>query len=125
MILAIVEPPVDDFGLGKAGGNRDFAAARFYRLAAQCASRAVIRSKTAARPGRGPNLASLLSTQWRHGRLVKPLTMIKGSLPTRFSLICQTDRMSAGGAAWGFFGESLNQRNCDRARASARAGDHV
>jgi hypothetical protein len=65
----------------------------------------------------GPNLASLLSAQWRlrlgrqnGGRLIKPLTMIKRSLPTGFSLICQTDRMTAGGAAWGFFGESLNER---------------
>jgi hypothetical protein len=68
-------------------------------------------------PKRGPNLASLLSAQWRlrHGRqngggLIKPLTMIKRSLPTGFSLICQSDRMPAGGAAWGFFGESLNER---------------
>jgi hypothetical protein len=36
--------------------------------------------------------------------------MIKRSLPTGFSLICQTDRMPAGGAAWGFFGESLNDQ---------------
>jgi len=113
----MVEPPVDDFGLGNAGGNSDIAGAWFYRLAAECASRASIRSKTAAMPRRGPNLASLLSAQWRlrrgrqnGGRLIKPLTMIKRSLPTRFSLICQTDRMPAGGAAWGFFGESLNER---------------
>ena len=25
-------------------------------------------------------------------------------------LICKTDRIPAGGAAWGFFGESLNER---------------
>jgi hypothetical protein len=29
----------------------------------------------------------------------KPLTMIKGTLPTWFSLICQDDRMGFGGAA--------------------------
>jgi hypothetical protein len=58
-----VEPPVVDFGLGNAGGNRDIAAAWFYRLAAKCASRAYIRSKTRGMPGRGPNLASLLSAQ--------------------------------------------------------------
>jgi hypothetical protein len=44
------------------------------------------------------------------GTLIKPLTMIKRSLPTRFSLICQIDRMPAGGVAWGFFGGSLNER---------------
>jgi hypothetical protein len=37
--------------------------------------------------------------------------MIKGSLPTGFSLICQTDRMPAGGEAWGFLGSPLtNER---------------
>jgi hypothetical protein len=116
VILTIV-PPVDDFGLGNGGGSRDIAAAWFYRLAAECASGRSLRSKIAAMPRRGPNLASLLSAQWRyrHGRqngagLIKPLTMIKRSLPTGFSLICQTDRIPAGGAAWGFFGESLNER---------------
>jgi len=63
-----VEPPVDDFGLGNAGGKSGIAGAWFYRLAAECASRAFICSKTAALPGRGPNLASLLSAQWRNGR---------------------------------------------------------
>jgi hypothetical protein len=33
-----VEPPVDDFGLGNGGGNGNIA--WFYRLAAECASRA-------------------------------------------------------------------------------------
>ncbi len=31
-------------------------------------------------------------------RVNKPLTMIKGTLPTRFSSICQTDRMGYGNA---------------------------
>jgi hypothetical protein len=90
-----------------------------------------IRSKTASIPKRGPNLASLLSAQWRlrhgrqnGGRLIKPLTMIKRSLPTGFSLICQTDRIPAGGAAWGFFGESLNEQTVTE-HALPRADDHV
>jgi hypothetical protein len=29
----------------------------------------------------------------------KPLTMIKGTLPTQFSTICQDDRIGFGGAA--------------------------
>jgi hypothetical protein len=40
VILTIVEPPVDDFGLGNGGGNRNIAAGWFYRLATECASRA-------------------------------------------------------------------------------------
>jgi hypothetical protein len=74
-----VEPPVGDFGLGNGGGNRDIAAARFYRLAAQCASRAGYPQQN--RPYQlGPNLASLLSAQWRlrrgrqnGGRLIQPV----------------------------------------------------
>jgi len=37
-----VEPPVGDFGLENGGGSRDIAAAWFYRLAVQCASRTAL-----------------------------------------------------------------------------------
>jgi hypothetical protein len=106
-----VEPPVDDFGLGNGGGSRDIAAASFYRLIAECASRPFYpqqnRGYAQARPQPGLIVVRTMahaprSAKW--GRLIKPLTMIKRSLPTGFSLICQTDRMPAGGAAWGFFG---------------------
>jgi hypothetical protein len=54
--------------------------------------------------GRGPRLAVFLAAQWRvhpgseaSVRKVKnPLTMIKGSLASRFSSIRQTDRMGYG-----------------------------
>src|SRR5215469_13472698 len=89
------------------------------------------RQQTAATPRRGPNLASLLSAQWRlrHGRrngdrLIQPLTMIKRSLPSGFSLICQTDRIPAGAAAWGFLGSPVNERN-DWARAVAARDNDV
>jgi hypothetical protein len=39
-------------------------------------------------------------------------------------LICQTDRMPAGGAAWGFFGESQYSEQCMGAR-SRRGPKHV
>src|SRR5690348_10127390 len=82
---------------------------------------AVIPAKPRHCPGAAPtwphccqhNGASAMVGKIR-GRLIKPLTMIKRSLPTGFPLICQTDRMPAGGAAWGFFGESLNERIIDR-----------
>jgi len=64
-----VEPPVGDFGLGNGGGSRDIAAAWFYRLAVQCASRTALSRAKPWLARRGPNLASLLSAQWRlrHG----------------------------------------------------------
>src|SRR5262249_1562927 len=53
------------FRRGNASGSGGIAAAWFYRLAVECASRASNNSKTAALPPRGPNLASLLSAQWQ------------------------------------------------------------
>jgi hypothetical protein len=47
-----VEPPVDNFGLGNAGGIDEIAAALFYRLAAKCASRRFIDSKGRYAPAR-------------------------------------------------------------------------
>jgi hypothetical protein len=69
------------------------------------------RNNFALRPRRNDTMNSK-SCGLTPGRAGDPgaLTMIKRSLPTGFSLICQTDRMPAGGAAWGFFGESLNER---------------
>jgi hypothetical protein len=60
----------------------------------------------------------------KSGSLIQPLTMIKGSLPSGFSLICQTDRMPAGGAAWGFLGSPVNERTMT-GRAVARAENDV
>jgi hypothetical protein len=60
-----VEPPVDNFGLGNAGGIGDIAAAWFYRLAAECASRAVYRQQnrgyTPARPQPGLIVVSTMA----------------------------------------------------------------
>jgi len=60
-----VEPPVGDFGLGNGGGSRDIAAARFYRLAAQCASGAVYpeqnRGYAQARPQPGLIVVSTMA----------------------------------------------------------------
>jgi hypothetical protein len=57
-----VEPPVEDSGLGNGGGSHEIAAAWFYRLAAECASRAflsaakaqLIQSKMRPCPGAAP-----------------------------------------------------------------------
>jgi hypothetical protein len=100
-------------------------------IGSRCATPAAFRSKTAAMPRVGPKAAALLSAQWRlrsgwarWARAINPLTMIKRSLPVRFPLICQTDRMPAGGAAWGFFGESQYSEQCMGAR-SRRGPKHV
>src|SRR5205823_801972 len=97
------------FRLGRApGGAMPLRA--LGSIGSRCATPAAFRSKTAAMPRVGPTVAALLSAQWRlrsgwarWARAINPLTMIKRSLPARFPLICQTDRMPAGGAAWGFF----------------------
>jgi hypothetical protein len=68
-----VEPPVDDFGLGNAGGNRDIAAAWFYRLATQCASGTGYpqqkRAYTQARPQPGLIVVSTMAVAPRSAKL--------------------------------------------------------
>jgi len=68
--LTIAEPPVDDFGGDNVSGSRNLAAAWFYRLAVPCASRGYP-TKTVTVPSSGPNLASLLSSQWQCRHLGK------------------------------------------------------
>jgi hypothetical protein len=70
--LTITEPPVGDFGLGNAGGNRDIAAAWFYRLATERASGPLPqqnRGYAQARPQPGLIVVSTMTLASRSAKL--------------------------------------------------------